>query len=133
MDNLKYMTFAVDFDGTCVKHKFPAVGESIGAENVLRRLVAAGHRLILNTVRSDQYLQPAVDWFKQHNLPLYGVNENPDQKQWSETPSPKVYCHHYIDDLALGAPLVRAENELPYIDWEAMENLLDQVGAFKNA
>ena len=45
---------AVGFDGTCVKNAFPKIGESIGAENVLRKLTDTGHRIILSTIRTDQ-------------------------------------------------------------------------------
>ena len=42
----------LDFDGTCVKHAYPAVGKDIGAEPVLKRLVANGCDLVLSTMRS---------------------------------------------------------------------------------
>ena len=42
----------LDFDGTVVKHRYPAVGEDIGAVPVLRKLVQNGYYLILNTMRS---------------------------------------------------------------------------------
>ena len=98
----------LDFDGTVVKHRYPAVGEDIGAVPVLKRLVANGHKLLLSTMRSHDSegvdtLQPALDWFNQRDIPLYGINENPSQKEW--TASPKVYGNVYIDDAALGAPL----------------------------
>jgi hypothetical protein len=48
------MIIGVDFDGTVVAHEFPKIWKSIGAERVLRRLVDAGHRLVLFTMRSDQ-------------------------------------------------------------------------------
>ena len=45
----------------------------------------------------------------------FGVNENPTQHEW--TSSPKVYGHIYIDDAALGAPLVTDVDD-KYIDWK---------------
>ena len=93
------MYIAIDFDGTCVTHDYPRIGKEIGATEVLKRLVEAGHKLILNTMRSDKELQDAVNWFKKNGIELYGVNENPTQKRW--TNSPKVYAHMYIDDAAL--------------------------------
>jgi hypothetical protein len=51
------------------------------------------------------------------------VGENPTQKEW--TSSPKCYAHIYIDDAALGCPLVKGENgERDYVDWTAVEKLL---------
>ena len=111
----------LDFDGTVVKHRYPAVGEDVGAVPVLKRLVANGHQLLLCTMRSHDSdgvdtLQPALDWFKEHDIPLYGVNENPSQKEW--TASPKVYGNIYIDDAALGAPLkTDGCDASPFIDW----------------
>lgn len=110
----------IDFDGTVVKHRYPAVGDDIGAVSVLHMLVQNGHKLILNTMRSRNSdgadtLQPAIEWFSSKGIPLYGVNENPSQKQW--TASPKVYGNIYIDDGALGAPLKIDEAGIPFIDW----------------
>ena len=42
------MTIAVDFDGTIVEHKYPAIGkEKPFAIETLKRLQFEGHRLIL--------------------------------------------------------------------------------------
>lgn len=119
---INYSTYIVlDFDGTVVKHRYPAVGEDIGALPVLRKLVANGHYLLLNTMRShnsggEDTLQPAIDWFTKNGIPLLGINENPTQKEW--TSSPKVYGNIYIDDGALGAPLKTDESDAPpFIDW----------------
>ena len=121
----------LDFDGTVVKHRYPAVGEDIGAVPVLRKLVQNGYYLILNTMRSrnsegKDTLQPAIDWFASNAIPLFGVNENPDQKEW--TSSPKVYGNIYIDDGALGAPLKVDEIGPPYIDWSLASIHLYLIG-----
>lgn len=112
---------AVDFDGTCVTHEWPLVGRDIGAQPVLKELVAAGYKLILWTMRSDETLRDAVKWFEKNEIPLYGIQENPSQVTW--TKSPKCYAHVYIDDTALGAPLIQNGDpniERPYIDWTAV-------------
>lgn len=117
------MIIAIDFDGTCVKHAYPLIGDDIGAVPVLQGLITAGHKLILNTMRSDTSengdLSLALKWFEKNNIPLYGVNKNPTQDSW--TKSPKVYAQLYIDDAALGAPLIKEPNERPYIDWHEIE------------
>ena len=137
------MFIAIDFDGTCVKHVFPNVGEDIGAAPVLRDLVDAGHKLILNTMRSDNkkvkakggiygepgdYLTQAVNWFKAREIELYGINNNPTQKHWTE--SPKVYAEIYIDDSAIGCPLIHPEDpdEKPYVDWRKVRYELEERG-----
>ncbi len=114
----------VDFDGTCVTHDFPLIGKDIGAINVLRKLVENGHKLIIFTMRSGKTLEDANKWFSDNGIPLYGIQTNPTQKNW--TASPKCYAQLYIDDAALGCPL-KADNELssrPFVDWEIVEEML---------
>ena len=109
------MVIAVDFDETCVTHEFPKVGKDIGAVPILKELVKKGHKIILYTMRShpdknnqdkalseeiipNDTLQDAIDWFKENEIPLWGINENPKQKEW--TSSSKIYANIYIDDAA---------------------------------
>lgn len=119
------MVIAVDFDGTCVTHEYPDVGKNIGAEIVLKALTDEGHDLILYTMRDHPAdsgvrdpLQEAIDWFSQNDIPLFGVNENPTQKSW--TTSPKPYAHLYIDDAALGMPIVKLSGRKPFVDWHVV-------------
>lgn len=118
------MIIAVDFDGTCVTHDYPEIGQSIGAERVLKQLTGRGHRIILWTLRSGDSLDAAVEWFKWWGIPLFGVNANPDQGEWSD--SPKAQADLYIDDAALGAPLKvdPALSDRPFIDWEVIRAIL---------
>jgi hypothetical protein len=124
------MIIAVDFDGTCVSHEFPQIGTPIGAPWVLRRLVESGHQLILHTMRSGEGLDDAVNWFKELEIPLFGINQNPTQHTW--TSSPKPYANLYIDDAALGVPLIfnKEVSERPYVDWNHIEFLLQKEGLF---
>lgn len=39
------MVIAIDFDGTCVSHRFPLIGEDIGAVPVLKALVAKNKKI----------------------------------------------------------------------------------------
>jgi hypothetical protein len=55
-------------------------------------------------------LTDAVNWFKDNGIPLWGVNGNPEQRTWTD--SPKAYCQLYIDDAGLGTPLVYPEMNL---------------------
>lgn len=114
---------AVDFDGTVVRHAYPEIGGDVGAVPVLRRMVSAGYKLILFTMRSGRELQDAVDWCAKHEIPLHGINENPGQKSW--TSSPKAYAQLYIDDAALGAPLIHPKDgSRPFIDWIKVETMI---------
>lgn len=96
---------AVDFDGTVVDHRFPKIGQPVPhALSVMRRLHDLGFKLILWTMRSDEFLNEAKDYFDRHKIDLFGVNQNPQQSTW--TRSPKAYAHYYIDDAAVGCPLL---------------------------
>ena len=121
------MYIAVDFDGTCVTHEYPKVGKDIGAVPVLKKLTDNGHKLILNTMRSGKELAAAIKWFIDNDSPLYGANENPTQKSW--TTSPKVHANLYIDDAALGCPLIfdHAVSSRPFVNWVMVEEILEKT------
>ncbi len=134
------MDIVIDFDGTVVTHEFPKIGKDIGAVPILKALVAAGHNLILFTMRSDiknpisddaiiysvggKFLTEAVQWFKNNDIPLYGIQTNPTQSTW--TSSPKAYGQLIIDDAALGIPLKHNANysSRPFVDWVKIHSLL---------
>ncbi len=121
------MIIAVDFDGTCVEHRYPAVGKDVpGAEAVLNRLCREGHELILWTMRSGKELDDAVVWFMERDIPLIGINENKDQGSWTQ--SPKAFANVYIDDAALGCPLIYPPggHDRPYVDWGRVRFLLSE-------
>lgn len=116
------MIIAIDFDGTLVRHEYPKIGEEVpGAVSVCQRLISAGHRLILWTIRDGQQLIDAIEWAEDKNINFWGINCNPNQ-HWSK--SPKAYAQLYIDDAALGCPLIYPLDGPPYADWEAIETLL---------
>jgi hypothetical protein len=141
METQKRLYIAVDFDGTVVKHEYPKVGETIkGAVDVLKMLVANKHNIILWTMRSGKQLDDAVNWYKENDIPLFGVNYNPTQVEWTE--SPKAYAEIYIDDAALGCPLcfncVEGKNGVmhpvgrPFVDWVKVLDMLRAQGVIKN-
>ena len=115
------MIIAVDFDGTCVKHAYPKIGEDIGAVPILKQLVNDGHQLVLNTMRSGELLDEAVKWFESNGIELLGANHTPEQESW--TSSPKVYAHMYIDDTALGCPTIMDKNGRVYVDWRIVAKM----------
>ncbi len=128
------LTIAVDFDGTCVEHKFPEIGEDIGAVPVLKELVSKGHKLILYTMRSDQperkYLSEAIQWFVDNKIELYSAQVNPSQDAW--TSSPKCYADLYIDDAAVGVPLSYPVEDdglgRGYVNWDHIKNIFKAKG-----
>lgn len=123
------MIIGIDFDGTLVDHQYPNIGEAVpGAVETCRALIAAGHKLILWTMRSGDTLYDAVTWCERAGIALYGQNVNPAQ-DWSA--SPKAYCHVYIDDAALGCPLVsrgHMDGGRDWVDWPRVRKLLHDKG-----
>ena len=126
---------SLDFDGTCVTHEFPKIGSDIGAVPVLKELINIGHGLILNTMRSDDHpdkfetgLAHAIEWFREKEIPLYGIQKNPNQHTW--TSSTKVHADYIIDDTAIGCPLKYDRNisESPFVDWIKMREELVKLG-----
>lgn len=119
------MYIAVDFDGTCVTHEYPEIGKDIGAIPILKKLVEDGHKLILYTMRSKNELVHAVNWFKENDIPLYAINNNPTQKFWTQ--SPKIYAHLYIDDAAVGCPLINDPeiSDKPFVDWTKIMDIIN--------
>jgi len=121
------MKIAVDFDGTCVTHEYPNIGKDIGAVPVLQTLVEKGHKLILYTMRSGEQLEEAIQWFKDNNVSLYSIQFDKRQEKW--TSSNKCYAHLYIDDAALGCPLVmdKKRSHRPFVDWVEIYRIFEEM------
>lgn len=124
---MTHLIIGVDFDGTVVDHRYPEVGDELPlAVEVLRDATSRGARIVLWTMRSGRTLEDAVRWFAERDIPLWGVNENPEQRDW--TSSPKAHCHVYIDDAALGAPVLRSiDGRRPAVDWEKVRIMLEPI------
>lgn len=136
----------IDFDNTCLAGDFPDVHTDIGAVPVLKRLVKEGHNLILWTCRSDNedkevtdngldivpisgyFLTEAVNWFKDNDIPLYGIQRHPLQDSF--TSSPKAFGDLTIDDTTLGAPVMYdlSISKKPFIDWDKAKQMLIERG-----
>lgn len=118
------MFIAVDFDGTVVDHRFPKVGQDVpGAVEALTALLEEGHQLILFTMRSEESLDDAVNWYLTRGLRLHGIQTNPTQRSW--TRSPKAYANAYIDDAAVGCPLIKPEGfARPCVNWPEVMKLI---------
>lgn len=133
---MKPQIITIDFDGTVVTHSFPEIGKDIGADIVLQMLVNNGHSLILSTMRCDDpegkfeqnfnngykihsgmFLEQAVNWFNERNIPLWGIQENPTQHTWTDTK--KIYSHLIIDDTNLGISLLKIESisDRYFVNW----------------
>ena len=97
------MLIAVDFDGTIVEHRYPAIGRELPfATDTLRRLTADGQRLILWTVREGQLLDEALEWCKERGVTFYAVNRDYPEQEFGEGVARKIKVDVVIDDRNLG-------------------------------
>jgi len=113
------MKIAIDFDGTIVDHEYPGIGTEVpGAIDWMKNFQEAGAQLILFTMRGGKHLIEAVEWCRSKGIEFYGVNKDPDQHVWTD--SPKACAHIYIDDVAFGCPLMEnpySSDGIKMVDW----------------
>jgi hydroxymethylpyrimidine pyrophosphatase-like HAD family hydrolase len=96
-------TIAVDFDGTIVEHRYPAIGkERTFAFETLKSLQKQGHLLILWTFRSGKELDEAVDYCLQNGLEFHAINCNYPGEKYTDDISRKIIADIYIDDRNIG-------------------------------
>lgn len=120
---------AVDFDGTVVAHMYPQIGaEAPHAIRVLKRLQAAGHKIILWTCRENGgHLKEAVQWMEESGIDLYMVNETKlDDDFRGEGLRRKLLASLYIDDRNIGIPKKGGT-----VDWLWVEKKLEEEGWFE--
>ncbi|WP_430812080.1 MULTISPECIES: BT0820 family HAD-type phosphatase [unclassified Carboxylicivirga] len=97
------MLIAVDFDGTIVEHKYPAIGkEKIFAFETLKSLQSKGHLLILWTIRTGKQLDEAVEFCRKHGVEFYAVNRTHPEEEMDQGISRKVNADIFIDDRNVG-------------------------------
>lgn len=98
------MIIAVDFDGTIVEHRYPAIGKEIPfATRTLHKLVEDGHRLILWSVREGKLLDEAVEWCREHGVEFYAVNRDFEEEDGTgRSFSRKLKADLFIDDRNVG-------------------------------
>ncbi len=98
------MTIAVDFDGTIVEHRYPAIGkDKLFAFDTLKAMQKAGHLLILWTYRTGKELDEAVEYCRKKGIEFYAVNRSYPEEVFDETEvSRKINADLFIDDRNVG-------------------------------
>jgi hypothetical protein len=85
------MIIAVDFDGTIVEHRYPAIGKELPfAMETIKALQKRQHQIILWTFRAGKELEEAVEYCKKRGVEFYAVNKNYPEEQYDETISRKI-------------------------------------------
>lgn len=95
---------AIDFDGTIVEDKYPAIGKPrIFAFDTLKRLQQDGHRLVLWTYRAGSKLEEAVEFCKEYGVEFYAINASyPEEEFEGGRSSRKIHADIFIDDRNFG-------------------------------
>ncbi len=97
------MIIAVDFDGTLVEHRYPAIGKEIlFAFETLRELQKQNHQIILWTFRSGKELDEALEFCKARGIEFYAVNKSYPEEVFDPTISRKINADIFIDDRNIG-------------------------------
>lgn len=119
------ITIALDFDGTCVTHRYPKIGEELPlcVETLRRWHDLYDVEYILDTMRSGKELDDAVNWFKERHIPLYSIGKHPTQHAW--TTSTKCHANYSIDDRNVGVPLRLDSLKTPCVDWIELKNIFE--------
>ncbi|KAA6343110.1 hypothetical protein EZS27_009176 [termite gut metagenome] len=98
------MIIAIDFDGTLHAGQWPGIGTPAPyAIEVMRKLKADGHYLIIWTCREGERQTEMINWLLERGIPFDKVNDH--QSGGVEIygyNSRKVYAHLYIDDKQVG-------------------------------
>ncbi len=118
------MTIAVDFDGTIVRHRYPAIGEEIPfAVQTLKMLTEERHQLILWTVREGELLDAAVNWCRERGLEFYAINRDFPEEDITRNESftRKLKVDMWIDDRNVGG--------LP--DWGTIYRIIHEGKTFE--
>jgi hypothetical protein len=130
------MDIYLDFDGTVVEHAYPQIGRcNFGCIEVIKKLQDSGHKIILNTMRSefaDGSLEQALRWFqnswrvsKNKDIELKPFEEvtvfkvGPGSWDWDEFIRTGVI---FIDDYSYNMPLkpaVMVKGNM--VDWDEVD------------
>jgi phage tail sheath gpL-like len=136
------MKIYLDFDGTVVEHYFPEIGaENPHAIQVIARLQAAGHDIVLNTYRADidqKHVQEALDHihsFEEIKQPIEKFLPQKLEPRSFDLDLAKESNQLYIDDISTGIPMRRnivLEHGM-MVDWVELEKKLEEAGILESA
>jgi hypothetical protein len=136
------MKIYLDFDGTVVEHYFPEIGaENPHAIQVIARLQAAGHEIVMNTYRADidqKHVQEALDYIHSFEEIKQAIEKFLPQKlepRSFDLDLAKESNQLYLDDISTGIPMRRnivLEHGM-MVDWMALEKILEEAGLFESA
>ena len=83
-------------------------------------------KFILETMRGEKHIQPAVDFCKSKGIEFFGIGRNPLQDSDGDL-SCKCWGVFDIDDRNMGIPLICPEKERPYVDWKSLDERMTPI------
>jgi hypothetical protein len=117
--NSNSKVIAIDFDGTIVEHDYPRIGkEMMFAFATIKELHKKGHKLILNTFRTGDLLNEAVEFCRNNGVEFYAVNKNYPEEEITEKAPRKLDVDIFIDDRNIGG----------FIGWSSVWQTLHPEG-----
>lgn len=98
------MIIAIDFDGTLHTGRWPDIGSPAPyAVDMMQKLKADGHYLIIWTCRENRQQTEAINWLLDKQIPFDRINDNvPGQTELYGNNSRKVHTDLYVDDKQVG-------------------------------
>jgi predicted mannosyl-3-phosphoglycerate phosphatase (HAD superfamily) len=137
------MKIFLDFDGTVVEHHYPQMGRyNPGCFEVLQKLQAAGHEIILNTYRADcndgtlelafQFLNSQLGFANNPILQRTEKKIYPPSWNWDYFFDNEVI---FIDDISSGIPLIPTVELINsnMVDWAAVDKQFSEKGIYRPA
>ena len=89
-----------------------------------------GVKFILETMRGEKHIKPAIDFCKSKGIEFFGIGRNPLQDADGDM-SCKCWGIWDIDDRNMCIPLICEENKRPYVNWWVLDvemtPILDKV------
>lgn len=123
------MNIYLDFDGTVVEHRYPAMGKyNENSLEVVKKLQDAGHRIILNTYRANccnGTLQLALNMINESNKLNESISDYCRKKLYPDTFDWNVIKEKnelFIDDIATNIPLLNGMVDWNELDKQFIEN-----------
>lgn len=120
------MEIYLDFDGTVVRHEYPKIGApNPGAFEVVKKLLAAGHDVVLNTYRADLNIETAKEALR---YVVAGLGVYINAMYQKKHPAPwdlqlaEMAGEIYIDDAALNMPMKNGMVDWSMVDLEFEAN-----------
>jgi len=121
----------VDFDFTITKESSWLKGTFIENDHcfdIMKRWESEfGVKFILETMRGEKHIKPAIEFCKAKGIDFFGIGRNPLQDSEGDDLSCKCWGIWDIDDRNCMIPLHRPKDKRPYVDWETLEMYMTPI------